>query len=225
MSLVDYDILPTEFSKGRFLSHTHFIRCDEDIEFLSEDNIGNDACLWSQTQSCECYGRLTRSSLVPWSTVVLNPGTHFSTSLAQLFNVDLGTTIKWGPAVPWWNLRYPKNEIVWSVLHKPYQVNTPPINFWGDSPSHQREYHWYHYDVTRSSSSDPGLGNPSSFPPWRLPVRWCFATSKETYKVHSLQRRMAPPHPPCSHSTTLHPPLFRIYDVGCRCSSAFMNYP
>jgi len=48
---------------------------------------------------------LTRSSLVPWSTVVLNPGTHFSTSLAQLFNVDLGTTIKWGPAVPWWNFR------------------------------------------------------------------------------------------------------------------------
>jgi hypothetical protein len=45
MSLVDDNVLPTEFPKGRFLSHTHFVRCDEDIEFLREDNVGNDACL------------------------------------------------------------------------------------------------------------------------------------------------------------------------------------
>jgi hypothetical protein len=54
MSFVDNDVLPTEFPKSRFLSHTHFVRRDEDIEFLSEDDVGNDACLQSQTLLYEC---------------------------------------------------------------------------------------------------------------------------------------------------------------------------
>jgi hypothetical protein len=45
MSLINNDVLPTEFSKCRFLPHTHFVGCNEDIEFLSEDNVGNDTCL------------------------------------------------------------------------------------------------------------------------------------------------------------------------------------
>ena len=114
VGLVDNDVLPTELLQRRLFPDTKLVGSDENVKLLGEDDavdlLGLSVSA-SKSQS-EVQSLLTRSSLDPDKTAVRNPGTHLWTSRFQLSKVDLGTTIKCGPAMLRWNLRYPRKEIV-----------------------------------------------------------------------------------------------------------------
>ena len=67
------------------------------------------------------------ASWLPWNLNGRIMGHQRLNSFIQLPSVDLGTTTMCGPVMPRYSLRYPRSEIVWSVLPRPISSARMPL--------------------------------------------------------------------------------------------------
>lgn len=105
------------------IESTFLIRCASSITIYSKLNFFNADFSMRQisyevmqtSKSCVMRRvaiRSARSSFEPERTTVLTSGVHWLNSRAQFWRVDLGTTMRWGPAVFAWCFRYARKEMV-----------------------------------------------------------------------------------------------------------------